>query len=280
MRAVRHQRLATCMASNETATACSAALDYVRHGWSVIPVAPRAKRPLIMWLDFQQRLPTEREINNWFRRSPLANVGIVTGAESGLIVLDIDPKHGGADSLAALERRHGALPATIEAVTGGGGRHLYFAHPGGIVHNRVAIESGIDLRGDGGFVVAPPSMHPSGARYCWAAGHGPQEISLAGMPDWLKVRLGADRGRAGHSLSYWRHLVREGVGQGERNNTIASLAGHLLWHGVDPFVALDLLLCWNATRCRPPLPEHEVVRTIESIARLHLRDEQTRRELR
>ena len=196
MRAARHQRLATRMASNETAAACSAALDYVRHGWSVIPVAAHAKRPLIMWLDFQQRLPTVREINSWFRRWPLANVGIVTGAESDLIVLDIDPKHGGADSVAALERRHGALPATIEALTGGGGRHLYFAHPGGVVHDRVAIESGIDLR------------------------------------------------------------------------------------GVDPFVALDFLLCWNATRCRPPLPEHEVVRTIESIARLHLRDEQTRRELR
>jgi hypothetical protein len=87
----------------------------------------------------------------------------VTGAASDLTVLDIDPEHGGADSLAALEQRYGALPATIEAVTGGGGRHLYFAHPGGIVHNMVAIESGIDLRGDGGFVVAPPSTHPNGA---------------------------------------------------------------------------------------------------------------------
>lgn len=260
------------MARNENAAARNAALDYLSHGWSVIPVAPHAKRPLIMWLDFQQRLPTEREIDSWFRRWPMANVGIVTGAQSGLIVLDIDPEHGGVESLAALERRHGALPATIEAVTGGGGRHIYFAHPGGILHNRVAIESGIDLRGDGGFVVAPPSTHPSGARYRWVAGLGPHDALLAGMPDWLNQRLGADRGRAGHPLSHWRRLVSEGVGEGERNDAIASLVGHLLWHGVDPFVALDFLLCWNAMRCRPPLPEDEVVRTVESIARLHIRN--------
>ena len=71
--------------------------------------------------------------------------------------------------------------------------------------------------------------------------------------------------------SYWRHLVREGVLEGERNSTIASLSGHLLWHGVDPDVAVELLLCWNAVRCRPPLSDDEVVRTAESIVRLHRR---------
>lgn len=69
----------------------------------------------------------------------------------------------------------------------------------------------------------------------------------------------------------WRRLVREGVVEGERNNTLASLTGHLLWHGVDPEVALELLLAWNRARCRPPLPDDEVARVVASIARLHER---------
>jgi hypothetical protein len=68
-------------------------------------------------------------------------------------------------------------------------------------------------------------------------------------------------------------LVREGVARGERNNTIASLAGHLFWHGVDARVALELLLSWNRIRCRPPLPDDEVAAIVQSIERIHERNE-------
>ena len=63
--------------------------------------------------------------------------------------------------------------------------------------------------------------------------------------------------------------MSEGVNRGERNNSVASLAGHLLWHGVDPAVVLELLLCWNRVRCRPPLDDEEVARAVLSITRLH-----------
>jgi hypothetical protein len=75
--------------------------------------------------------------------------------------------------------------------------------------------------------------------------------------------------RAGHSLDHWRKLVSEGVPEGTRNNTLASLAGHLLWHGVDPQVTLELLLCWNRTRCRPPLDDAEVAGVVASIVKRH-----------
>jgi hypothetical protein len=78
--------------------------------------------------------------------------------------------------------------------------------------------------------------------------------------------------RLGHSLAHWRQLVREGVDQGRRNATLASLTGHLLWHGVDPAVALELLTAWNRARCRPPLADDEVLRVVDSIARLHERE--------
>ena len=123
------------------------------------------------------------------------------------------------------------------------------------------------MRGDGGYIVAPPSLHPSGRRYEWAPGRGPDEIELAPFPRWLTAPLhGA---RVGRSLLDWRQLVREGVAQGQRNSTIASLTGHLLWHNVDPSVALELMLAWNRMRCRPPLDDAEVADVVASIGRLH-----------
>lgn len=254
------------------AGACEvAALAYAARGWSPIPIEPRGKRPLVPWLDFQQRIAEPREIAAWFARWPDANVGIVTGRVSGLVVVDIDARHGGPDSLRELERAHGPLPPTVEAASGGGGRHLYFAPAEAPLHNRVGIRPGIDLRGEGGCVVAPPSIHPSGRRYAWIKGHAPDTLAPASLPAWFATLV---RGAApsGHPLAHWRRLVREGVAEGERNNTLASLTGHLLWRGVDPEVALELLLAWNRMRCRPPLTDDEVARVVASIARLHERE--------
>ena len=163
----------------------AAALACLARGWSVIPVEPRGKRPLVAWRGFQTRRASLAQLARWFARWPDANVAIVTGRLSRLVVVDVDPRHGGADSLAAFEAAHGALPATIEALTGGGGRHLYFRHPGKRVANRVGLWPGIDLRGDGGCVVAPPSVHPSGRRYAWRPGCSPDELPAAPLPRGL-----------------------------------------------------------------------------------------------
>jgi hypothetical protein len=248
----------------------AAALRYLSHGWSVLPVRPRDKRPLIRWEPLQEGRPSEADLADWFGRWPDANLGIVTGGISKLIVLDIDPKHGGDDTLERLERRFGRLPMTVESRTGGGGRHLYFKHPGYPVRNRAGIGQGIDLRGDGGYVVAPPSVHPTGGRYEWLPGRSPEELAPAPPPRWLLTATGASKSR--RSLGDWRKLVGEGVAQGQRNSTIASLTGHLLWHGVDPGVALELLLAWNRSRCRPPLDDAEVAQVVQSITRLHDQD--------
>jgi len=247
----------------------SAALSYGTRGWAVIPMEPRGKRPLVPWLEFQQRHATTSEIESWLQRWPDANVGLVTGRVSGLVVLDIDPRHSGLDSLSLLEVEYGPLPTTIRALTGGDGRHLYFAHPGPAVANRVAARPGIDVRADGGCVVAPPSMHPSGRRYAWAAGCAPDQVTLAPLPDWLRDLLQA-AGQPRHTPAYWRNLVSEGVAEGQRNSTLASLTGHLLWRGIDPEVTLELMLAWNQSRCRPPLPDEDVAQVVRSIGRMHV----------
>ncbi len=255
--------------STQSPSSLSAALQFARYHWSVIPMRTRDKRPLIKWLEYQQRLATKNEINKWYQLWANANVGIVTGAISGLIVLDIDPRHDGEQSLAQWEKVYAPLPLTVEARTGGGGRHVYFKHPGGVIHNRVGIAPGIDLRGDGGCVVAPPSIHKSGKAYTWVSGREPGMVALAELPKWLLRLVQRDAKNPGHSLVYWRQLVREGVVDGVRNNTIASLSGHLLWHGVDADVVVELLLCWNQIHCTPPLDNDEVIHTVLSIAHLH-----------
>ena len=244
-----------------------AAKYYLSRRWSVLPLRPREKRPLIQWEPLQTALPSAADIDMWFERWPDANIGIVTGEISNLVVLDIDPNHGGDASLERLEQRFAPLPATIEATTGGGGRHLYFAHPGGLIRNRAGIAQGIDLRSDGGYVVAPPSIHPSGKRYAWSPGRSPEDITAAALPRWLITATGGSRAK--RTLDDWRQLTREGVSEGQRNSTLASLTGHLLWHGIDPQIALELLLAWNRTRCRPPLDDAEVARVVQSITRLH-----------
>ena len=257
------------MANNPTH---DAALDYLRRGWSIIPLRPRDKRPLLKWEAFSRAQAGEAEVRQWFDRWPDANLGIVTGVVSKLLVLDIDPVHGGDRSMAELVLEHGPLPPTVTAETGGGGRHLYFAHPGEVVGNRAGLWPGIDLRGDGGYVVAPPSIHPSGRAYRWLAARDPGTAAVAPMPAWLAAAVVRHLQRSGHPLAYWRQLVRDGVDEGTRNNTIASLAGHLLWHGVDPVVALELLLAWNRVCCRPPLDNEEVARIVDSISHLHERE--------
>jgi Bifunctional DNA primase/polymerase, N-terminal/Primase C terminal 1 (PriCT-1) len=248
-------------------SAREAALYYLGRGWSVIPIERHGKRPLVAWLEFENRCAAAREVEGWYIRWPQANVGIVTGRVSGLVVIDVDARHGGEASLSTLESGHGVLPSTVEALTGGGGRHLYFAHPGGRVANRVGLFPGLDLRGDGGCVVAPPSVHSSGRLYAWARKRSPDEAPLAPVPEWLLP--GAQSARAGHPPAHWRRLAREGVNEGARNATLASLAGHLLWREVDPEVVMELLLAWNRARCRPPLADAEVAGVVESIARLH-----------
>jgi len=150
------------------------ALRYARRGWRVFPIWPirngrcacgtacgrdGGKHPIgrLAPHGVHDATTAEATITRWWTDTPDANIGIATGAVSGLVVLDVDGEDGEA-SLAALEREHGPLPATPTVLTGKG-RHLYFTYPGVPVPNRVRVAPGLDVRGDGGYVVAPPSTH-------------------------------------------------------------------------------------------------------------------------
>ncbi|HEX6985320.1 MAG TPA: bifunctional DNA primase/polymerase, partial [Planctomycetaceae bacterium] len=134
-----------------------------------------------------------RQIRLWWKRWPAANVGIATGRESGLVVLDFDLRSGGLASHDRLLRDFPGLDETVTVRTGGGGLHLWFAHPGVHVGNRVggtnARFRGVDVRGDGGLVIAPPSRHRAGV-YEFAPGRGLGEVPLAHLPAGLLEAFG------------------------------------------------------------------------------------------
>ena len=179
-----------------------AALAYAAHGWAVFPChspvpgcgcscgIPTCSSP-----GKHPRVPTGLKaattdrlaITAWWQRWPGANVAIRTGAVSGLVVIDVDPPHGGDASLDTLVQQHGPLPEGRAVRTGSGGAHLYLAHPGGRVRNDAGTKlgPGIDVRGDGGYVIAPPSRHPSGGSYAWVPGSS----GLPEVPAWMVDRL-------------------------------------------------------------------------------------------
>lgn len=170
------------------------AIAYAQLGWRVVPILPGQKRPAVdRWTE---RATTDPElIAQWWQANPQHGVGVATGPASGIFALDVDPTHGGADSLAALEAANGRLPDTVEAITGGGGRHLLFWWPrlqqGQRLGNSAGrLGPGLDIRGDGGQIVVAPTMHPtSGRRYEWELSSRPGEAEVAEAPAWLLALL-------------------------------------------------------------------------------------------
>jgi bifunctional DNA primase/polymerase-like protein/primase-like protein len=266
-----------------------AALDYARRGlrvfpcWPILPILPpqtgflcgcgkltcehQGKHPLgaLAPKGLSNASADETKVRHWWTTRPDANVAIATGP---VVVLDVDPRHHGDASLAELERKHGAMPATARVRTGGAGLHVYLQPPPGItIKNSIGkLAPGLDVRGAGGYVLAPPSRHVSGNRYQWISGGR----GCATMPAWLVTALQESTCKQAASPDSWRTLVRDGVCEGERNNALARLAGHLLRHYVDPHVTLELLIAWNASRCRPPLPPGEITTIVNSIAQREL----------
>src|SRR5262249_50770687 len=156
---------------------------------------------------------------------------------SGVFVLDIDGLDAEAE-LRRLEMEHNPLPGTVEVITGRG-RHCYFQMPDTDLRNSTGrIAHGLDVRANGGYALAPPSVHPSGRRYCWSVDRA---AAIAAAPAWLLRRLAVPVRTNGPTRSSdWRQLV-QGAVEGTRDCSATKLAGYLLRRRVDPFVALELL---------------------------------------
>jgi hypothetical protein len=247
-----------------------AALALAARGCAVFPVAERGKTPACVHGVLDATVDANA-ITAWWSANASLNVAIATGAPSGLFVVDIDGDDGEA-SLRKLELQHGKLPATVEAITARG-RHLYLRVPPDteIRNSASKIAPGADVRGTGGYVLAPPSIHPTGRRYTWSVDSA---NVIADAPAWLVSLIQTDSVPCATPPSEWARLAADGVGAGMRNDSIARLTGHLLRRYVDARVVLELARAWNTSKCCPPLPSHEVEQIVQSIAGRELRRRQ------
>ena len=245
----------------ELKTMVDQAMQYVlADGYSIIPVG-KDKRPLLTsWKDYQTRAPSEEEIVNWWKKWPTANIGIVTGKVSGISVVDIDSYKENASTL-------GKFPKTLTIRTGNGGFHLYYEYIEGLTvsANAYADLPGVDIRSDGGFVVAPPSVtaylkdgKKSGGAYTYETNHDitPFPTSLI-SPKKQKRTLASTIG----------------VSSGGRNDSLASVIGRLLQAESNPDKFLTEVLPaverFNMTY-QPPLSHQEMLTTFNSIQKKEL----------
>lgn len=227
-----------------------AALTYRNRGWHHIPIAPDGKIPLVPWKTFQERPPSTMEMIGWWSKYPKARIGLITGRVPGLVVVDVDPRNGGkVDGL--------DIPQEAVSVrTPSGGTHYYFSHPGQAVPNRAGIRPGVDIRGDGGYVLAPPSPGYTA--------DGPIDgQSLPAAPRWIweSPRSVRPESRGG---SWFAETFAQATAEGQRNATATQLAGYLIGKGLRNEDAQAILEGW-AARCVPPFPADELARVVTSI---------------
>jgi hypothetical protein len=257
-----------------TTALLSTALRYAERGWCVLPLHSMRKIPvgctcplssacehmgkhprISKWPNAATTDPAS--VREWWREWPDANIGIATGLRSNLLVLDVDNKGGkhGQETLDALSKKHSWIPQTYRVRTGTG-IHLYFLHPREQLRaGTCVLGEGLDVQGDGRYIVAPPSLHSTGRRYeCETPG-----AELRVTPEWVVDALATTATITGTGSGL--------IPEGERNSTLASIAGRLRRQGADA-EQIDLRLrSVNATRCEVPLGEAEVAQIAQSIAR-------------
>jgi hypothetical protein len=257
-----------------------AALSYAQRGWNVLPLHSirsgkctcrkgakcehAGKHPRTLH-GLNDASCDSQKIRGWWKNWPDANIGIATGSKWGIIVLDVDDKNKGAGSLSlrALQDKHGWQPDTLVSFTGNG-KHLVFKHPGRPVTISVSsLGAGLDIRGDGGYIVAPPSVHANGKFYSWED----QDKPIAEMPEWLSRLVCQDNQEGSTPQTAGLNgpvatpaMAGVGIPDGVRNQTLFHVASVLRWMNLTHPGLTVMLLVLNEQLCVPPLPVAEVIR--------------------
>lgn len=243
-----------------------AALWYATHGWAVFPVEPRGKRPATAH-GLKDATTDAETVRRWWTSRPECNVGAAMGSVSGgVIAIDLDVH--GADGLATLrewEAANGELPETARSVTGSGGEHLFFrAVPAADApRNSANGELGVDVRGEGGYVVLPPSVNAEGRAYVWDV--GPDEAEPAEADARVAAFLGAVRPGKSAGDGAARLEMPEKQSEGGRNDLIFRFASSQRSSNVPEAAALAGAEAYNTTCCIPPLDESEIEKIVHGV---------------
>ena len=218
-------------------------------GFFLFPVKPREKSPLVKWPQAASRDLSQLE--EWSLAFPHCNWGVVTGRRSGIFVVDVDGESG-HNSLSRICLQQSSLPKTLQVITKRG-FHSYFRLPfgGQVASSAGSLGSGLDVRGEGGYVVCPPSTHESGTQYAYKDA----SAAIAEAPEWLLRRVA----RIGKEESKFY--------KGNRNEMLTRIGGGLRRRGLSQPKLEAALLDENANRCLPRLPDSDVCRIARSLCR-------------
>lgn len=234
---------------------------YAQKGWQSFPLKARDKIPFVKWADVATC--DETMLNGWFDNYPDANIGIACGKRSGIVVLDVDAAHGGYESLTKLIEKYGALPSTSVSKTGSGGEHIIFKYPDGfeIRNSAGKLGVGLDIRANGGYIVAPPSIHPNGNAYEWAV-----DTDLADMPEWM-IELLKEAPKPEVKNTAGGEVI-----EGGRNDYLTKMAGAMRRKGFSEDAIFSALQIDNKEKCRPPLSDGEILQIAKSVIRYEPED--------
>lgn len=250
------------------------ALWLIGQGCSVIPIAPRSKRPCAKalprgkWEEFTTRLATSEEVARWFEIEPDANIALVCGAISGIVAVDVDGEIGQGWFKANMPK-----PNWWQFTSSKHKFHAFYRHPGAghVIPPAVRVTEEIDIRGDGSYVVFAPSTHPSGAQYQLREMEGFSGVaSLLPVPD-IPLRKRAD-GTTEHDPGTTvqpSESLALSASEGDRNATLTRHCGRMYARGCSVDEVLAFALGWNAAYCTPPLSPREVETTVRSMAKTH-----------
>ena len=243
------------------------AAAYTAAGWSVLPITPGQKYPPLLssWKPYQGRIATLDEIREWWTRTPDANVAIVTGAVSGLSVIDVDDDAGGTASLREAGIR---FPKTRVHKTPRG-FHLFYRYTPEL-HTGAGFLPGIDCRSDGGYVVAPPSHTEAGTYTVF------RDLPVGALDPIPTQFLSHARSTPGptapaptpHREPDWVATALRGAPEHQRNATATRLIGYFHRKGVPRSAIWQIMAGQFARNCNPPMDERELDRTIDSVTRL------------
>ncbi len=232
----------------------------VMYGARLIPLA--GKRPVRKgWTSASP--VSAKTARSWLQEG--RNVGMLTGKESGLVVVDLDPRNGSVASMGDLEARLGPMPDTLTCVTGGGGEHRYFRYYPGARSSKPA--AGVDFQANGSCVVLPPSVHPqTGAIYAWR--DLPDCHHIAELPAiWREAMAGRVATLAEATPPEVVSVEEASIPQGSRNQSLFGLARALYGEGASESRVLARLSEINHLSCNPPLPPAEIRQIAQSAYR-------------
>lgn len=258
--------------SDQRVNQADLALSYAKRGWAVFPVhtvkagictckngsscGSPGKHPMTP-AGFTDASKSRKQIRAWWKTYPKANIGIASGQSSGLLVLDLDRRNGGFDTLAGLEKELGSLPPTLVASTGGGGEHRLFRHPAFPVRkdNRgIYFGKGIDVLADGAYFIASASRHVSGDKYRWLNDHCIVDLPSA----WTERLKKSEIDRLADSKK---------IPEGTRNDSLTRYAGKLRRKGHSEVEILQAVTKFNRKKCVPPLDKEEIAKIVRSVAK-------------